>query len=53
MIQGNSQGPIKGESRIEYVPYEKTIIEYEQVERKERIPKERTIIEYEEVVRTE
>jgi hypothetical protein len=41
------------ESRIEYIPFEKKYIEYDQVERIERIPYEREIIEYEEVTRTE
>ena len=41
------------ESRIEYIPFEKKYIEYDQVERIERIPLEREIVEYEEVTRTE
>jgi hypothetical protein len=41
------------ESRIEYIPFEKKYIEYDQVERIERIPFEREIVEYEEVTRTE
>ncbi len=41
------------ESRIEYIPFEKKYIEYDQVERIERIPYEREIVEYEEVTRTE
>ena len=41
------------ESRIEYIPFEKKYIEYDQVERIERIPYEREIVEYEEVPRTE
>lgn len=53
VIGSTTQQPIKGESRIEYVPYERTVVEYEQVERKERIPKERVVVEYEEVQRTE
>eukprot|EP00825_Cyclidium_porcatum_P011923 TRINITY_DN16185_c0_g1_i2.p1 TRINITY_DN16185_c0_g1~~TRINITY_DN16185_c0_g1_i2.p1 ORF type:complete len:286 (-),score=66.57 TRINITY_DN16185_c0_g1_i2:397-1254(-) len=48
-----TQQRIKGESRIEYVPYEKTIVEYETVTRTEKIPRERKIIEYEEVSRIE
>lgn len=34
---------IKGESRIEYVPYEKNVIEYEAVERVEYVPKTKTV----------
>ena len=34
------------ESRIEYIPFEKKYIEYDQVERIERIPYEREIVEY-------
>jgi hypothetical protein len=41
------------ESRIEYIPFEKKYIEYDQVERIERIPYEREIVEYEEITRTE
>lgn len=41
------------ESRIEYIPFEKKYIEYDQIERIERIPYEREIVEYEEVTRTE
>lgn len=44
---------IPTESRIEYVPYEKREIIYEQVERVEQIPVQRVITEYEEVVRTQ
>ena len=43
---------IPTESRIEYVPYEKREIVYEQIERVEQIPVQRVITEYEEVVRT-
>jgi len=44
---------IPTESRIEYVPYEKREIIYEQIERVEQIPVQRVITEYEEIVRTE
>lgn len=44
---------IPAESRIEYVPFEKKFIEYEQIERVEMIPVERVITEYEEVRRSE
>ena len=38
--------PIKGDSRIEYVPYEKTIIEYEEVKRMVQIPQTHTVTDY-------
>lgn len=44
---------IPAESRIEYVPYEKKYIEYDQIERVEQIPVQRVITEYEEVRRSE
>jgi hypothetical protein len=34
---------IKGESRIEYVPFEKKIIEYKDNARVERVPKTRKV----------
>ena len=37
---------VKGESRIEYVPYEKTIIEYEAVQRIEYVPREKKVTDY-------
>jgi len=37
---------IKGESRIEYVPYEKAVIEYEAVQRTEYVPKEKRVTDY-------
>jgi len=37
---------IKGESRIEYVPYEKSIIEYEAIQRTEYVPKEKKVTDY-------
>jgi hypothetical protein len=39
---------IKGESRIEYVPFEKKIIEYKENARVERVPKTRKVTEYRE-----
>ena len=39
---------IKGESRIEYVPFEKKIVEYKDEARVERVPKKRTVTEYRE-----
>lgn len=39
---------IKGESRIEYVPFEKKIVEYKDQSRVERVPKTRTVTEYRE-----
>lgn len=41
--------PPEPETRIEYVPFEKTVIEYEDVKEIEKVPRVRTIIEYEEV----
>jgi hypothetical protein len=37
---------VKGESRIEYVPYEKSVIEYEEVQRIEYVPKEKKVTDY-------
>ncbi|CAD8087239.1 unnamed protein product [Paramecium primaurelia] len=37
---------VKGESRIEYIPYEKTIMEYEEVRRQIQVPITRQITEY-------
>ncbi|CAD8182387.1 unnamed protein product [Paramecium pentaurelia] len=37
---------IKGESKIEYIPYEKTIMEYEEVRRQIQVPITRQITEY-------
>ena len=41
------------ESRIEYIPFEKKYVEYEQVEKVYQVPVEYEEIEYEEVVRSE
>ena len=41
------------ESRIEYIPFEKKYVEYEQVEKVYQVPVETEVIEYEEVVRNE
>lgn len=41
------------ESRIEYVPFEKKYVEYEQVEKVYQVPYETEVVEYEEVVRNE
>mgnify|MGYP000909676432 FL=1 len=38
---------------MDYVPYQKSRIEYDQVERIEQIPVQRTITEYDAVKRTE
>lgn len=37
---------MKGESRIEYVPYEKTVVEYEAVQRTDYVPKEKKVTDY-------
>ena len=39
---------IKGESRIEYIPFEQTVTDYELREYVERVPRQRTITEFEE-----
>lgn len=39
---------IKGESRIEYVPFEKKIVEYKDQAKVERVPKKVKKIEYRE-----
>lgn len=39
---------IKGESRIEYIPFEQTVTDYEERQYVERVPRQRTITEYEE-----
>lgn len=44
---------MSAESRLEYVPYQKSHIEYDQVERVEQIPVQRVITEYEEVRRAQ
>ena len=41
------------ESRIEYIPFEKKYVEYEQVEKVYQIPIETEVLEYEEVVHNE
>ena len=41
------------ESRIEYIPFEKKYVEYEQVEKVYQVPVETEVIEYEEVTRNE
>lgn len=37
---------VKGQSRINYVPYEKKVVEYENRQRVERVPRTRKVIEY-------
>jgi hypothetical protein len=34
---------------VEYIPYEKSVMEYETVKRTEQIPYERKVVEYETV----
>lgn len=41
------------ESRMEYIPYQTSHIEYDQIERVEQIPVQRVITEYEQVMRAE
>jgi hypothetical protein len=45
-VQGASVAPVKGESRIEYVPYEKAVIEYEPVERIEYVAREKKVVDH-------
>lgn len=45
-IENLAHQPVKGESRIEYVPYEKTQIEYEPVERTEYVAKEKKVVDH-------
>lgn len=42
--QALEAGPIKGPSRMEYVPYERKYTEYEKIERIEKVPVEKTIV---------
>lgn len=37
---------IKGESRIEYVPYQRSVMEYEEQEVVQYVPKERRVTDY-------
>ena len=37
---------MKGESRIEYVPYERTYTDYEEVRRQIQVPVTKTITDY-------
>nr|CAI39392.1 EPI35 [Paramecium tetraurelia] len=41
-----AQQVIKGESRIEYIPYEKSVIEYEEVRQRIQVPREKYVTEY-------
>jgi hypothetical protein len=45
-VVNTSKEVIKGESRIEYVPFEKKIIEYRDESRVERVPRTRKVVEY-------
>jgi len=45
-VQAQTHQPVKGESRIEYVPYEKSVIEYEAVQRTEYVPREKKVVEH-------
>jgi hypothetical protein len=44
---------IKGESRFEQVPYERSYMEYEAVQREEQIPVQRMVTEYQTQYKTE
>ncbi|CAD8064410.1 unnamed protein product [Paramecium sonneborni] len=45
-IQQSVHPTIKGESRIEYIPYQKTITEYEEQEVVQYVPRERKVSDY-------
>lgn len=53
VAQRSVASEIPVESRIEYIPFEKKYVEYEQVEKVYQVPYETEVIEYEEVVRNE
>lgn len=38
--------PIRGESRIEYVPYQRAVMEYEEQEYVQYVPRERRVTDY-------
>jgi len=45
-VQVATHQPVKGESRIEYVPYEKSVLEYEAVQRTEYVPREKKVVDH-------
>jgi hypothetical protein len=45
-VPATTQQPLKGESRIEYVPYEKAVIEYEAVPRTEYVAREKKVVDH-------
>ena len=53
MVGGQLTQSIKGESRFEKVPYERSYIEYETVQKEEQIPVQRMVTEYQTQYRTE
>jgi hypothetical protein len=53
LVQKAVAEEIPVESRIEYIPFEKKYIEYDQIEKIYSVPFEREIVEYEEVVHNE
>lgn len=42
----STQPSVKGETRIEYVPYERTYTDYEEVRRQIQVPVTKTITDY-------
>ncbi|KAM3144953.1 hypothetical protein pb186bvf_002958 [Paramecium bursaria] len=46
VIPSTNQQIIKGESRIEYIPYERSVTEYEEVRRQVQVPVQRQITDY-------
>ena len=52
-INKNFISPIKGISRFEYIPYEKTYIEYKAIQKSEQIPIERKYIDYQSIQKFE
>jgi hypothetical protein len=41
-----TQAPVKGESRIEYVPYDRVVTEYEEVRRQVQVPVTTYVTDY-------
>jgi len=46
LVSNASAAPVKGESRIEYIPYEKSVVEYEPVERIEYVAREKKVVDH-------
>jgi len=46
LVASTSAAPVKGESRVEYIPYEKSIVEYEPVEKIEYVAREKKVVDH-------